>query len=1639
MESKGKSKKRLIIIMTSVGVLIAILVTVFLLIFTNKDKEDDVDANQETTDDIEVVQFDQVIEDIEEISIIAENTSEYGIVSDTDFILETEQSEELTTEVLKRHLRIDPIIPFDMVDEGDGTYRIKLSSNMDSDSIVKISLVRESEDFGWAFQTEAVFGMTRSLPTNDAYSAPLNTGIEMVFNHEAPENMASYFAISPNISGSFEYYKNIVTFVPDNDLSPNTQYRVTIAEGYGYEDDYIEVPVVFAFFTEYFWENETPITFVGSNQLLIEGEEQKIDFTINDDLVSGESVSITMYRLANDQAFIDGIGSLKNLRNKDDIIGMVDYDTQSNFDTVIKTNNESYMYEGWVDLDEILERGYYLVRFDLEGANFYQFVQVSPYQAYIAQDSDELFIWAMNSISDSPAGNLYVYVNGDLYGVTDPDGVCQTNIAPLTEDDIDFVILTDDQNNKLVVDMTLLYNWYNDGYYEYGYGQNKDYWSYIDTDREVYLPTDDIHIFGFLQRRDGNTPDQVTVKVSSYQAELEELVLPLSDIGTYETEFHIDNFFFGSLYIEIWDGDVIITSEYIMVNEFALPTYRLDIDTSKDVLMMSDSIEVTVQTSFYDGTPASGSNIEIDSYGYYDYLDDNLESMVLETDADGYASATIVPYLDGTNWYPTYFGISGTNMSFQDYYNYTNKQFVIFPRDTMVEAKSTVEGDTLTTSGSVHNIDITGFEGNLYAYDSFRGTAQSGTDILAVITEEYTEKVFVGQEYDAINHVSYDNYDYNLVVNTVSTQEITTAEDGSFSVTYSGVIEGRSYRVNLNTNDTKGRAITETIDYYQTTWHTATYEGIIDEYYNLYLNTDNWEYAQGEDVSIWLDYSGYPIQDRENNYAMYLICQDGFKKSIYSEDLTSTYQFDASSIPNVVIKGIFYDGHQMIEIMQRSIFYNYEEEQLDVVIDTDRSEYGAGDSVTTAITITDTQGNPVIADFSLSVIDEAYFDIYSNWDVVLAELYSSVYDAGIIQSGIASGFTQSNYGGGAEGGDGYAEGYIREDFEITADFITGTTNASGKANLVFELPDNLTTWRLTAIGISADLEAGESTHNIIVTQPYYVNVTMADKYIVGDDIKLTVNSAGKSVVGTTEYTITVTPMDSSKDEIVINMEGDGIDYVAVPLGQLETGKYEVTIAGVSGSESDALKLPFEVVDTYQELKVMTSDVLDDNYEVPDTGHMVSLYMVNQAAREHLSNLYGFYSMQESTRIDIKIAAIIAGLYINDIYKSDLEVDMIDDINRYMPTGLFSETTYSGEDPKLTAEILTLDIGAIIDDYTKDVLAESLRTYMGYDWISEDERYATIWALASLNKPVLLQLYEAIEVEEARNTDLTYSKLYGLLSLIELGDLERAKTYYGELIDQYTTTSSSDIILSNGDRKMTAYLMLAATKLELLSDADKLYETMSRTNDTQDSTVIERLIYTMASKPEVTDASFTIKVGEKTTDVALSDFDVYSVGLTKEEVGQVSFDNIEGGVGVNTTFIGTPEDMTVIEGIEIDRVYLVDGELVTDSNINQGDIVDVVITVTIPEDIGGIQIEDVLPSGMVYYDYDYNYDTSVYYESHNKEVVMTAYRAGTSRTIVAEYRAIATSQGTYTADYLVVYNLFGIGGNYIDQEEVVINP
>jgi hypothetical protein len=209
-------------------------------------------------------------------------------------------------------------------------------------------------------------------------------------------------------------------------------------------------------------------------------------------------------------------------------------------------------------------------------------------------------------------------------------------------------------------------------------------------------------------------------------------------------------------------------------------------------------------------------------------------------------------------------------------------------------------------------------------------------------------------------------------------------------------------------------------------------------------------------------------------------------------------------------------------------------------------------------------------------------------------------------------------------------------------------------------------------------------------------------------------------------------------------------------------------------------------------------------------------------------------------------------------------------------------------------------------------------------------------------------------------------------------------------------------------------------------------------DIKQPTVMERMFYLIMKEPEFTEASFTYTLDGNSEAVVLSEMDNFSLGLTRDQVGELEFSDIEGDVDVNTTYIGTPQDMVLTDDIQIQRYYSVDGEPVTTSNVHQGDIIEVEFVITVTDDIWNVSIEDVLPAGLVYYTSvygdDYNYTTV-----NDKEISMVVYRSLESNVMTVSYKAIATSVGTYTADYLVIQNLYGVGGQYVEQESLVINP
>lgn len=79
----------------------------------------------------------------------------------------------------------------------------------------------------------------------------------------------------------------------------------------------------------------------------------------------------------------------------------------------------------------------------------------------------------------------------------------------------------------------------------------------------------------------------------------------------------------------------------------------------------------------------------------------------------------------------------------------------------------------------------------------------------------------------------------------------------------------------------------------------------------------------------------------------------------------------------------------------------------------------------------------------------------------------------------------------------------REIFKDTAYWNPAIhTDASGKAQISFKLPDNLTTWALAAVAATADTKVGQATNEIVVTKDVIVRPIVPNILRVGDEIVL---------------------------------------------------------------------------------------------------------------------------------------------------------------------------------------------------------------------------------------------------------------------------------------------------------------------------------------------------------------------------------------------------------------------------------------------------------------------------------------------------------------------------------------------------------
>ncbi|MBI2593506.1 hypothetical protein HYW44_02595 [Candidatus Daviesbacteria bacterium] len=83
------------------------------------------------------------------------------------------------------------------------------------------------------------------------------------------------------------------------------------------------------------------------------------------------------------------------------------------------------------------------------------------------------------------------------------------------------------------------------------------------------------------------------------------------------------------------------------------------------------------------------------------------------------------------------------------------------------------------------------------------------------------------------------------------------------------------------------------------------------------------------------------------------------------------------------------------------------------------------------------------------------------------------------------------------------KGIVRNAFKDTAYWNPSLhTDASGRAQISFKLPDNLTTWTIAAVGSTADTKVGQTTSEIVVTKDVAVRPVLPNIMRTGDEIVL---------------------------------------------------------------------------------------------------------------------------------------------------------------------------------------------------------------------------------------------------------------------------------------------------------------------------------------------------------------------------------------------------------------------------------------------------------------------------------------------------------------------------------------------------------
>ncbi len=918
---------------------------------------------------------------------------ETGVASESTFVLSSKG--DLDVKEVETVLSVTPLVELFFEQISDREVAVTPADELDPGEIYSFSLEAQNlsespypKEYSWAYEVSDGFRVTGTLPGIQEAGVPTNTGIEVYFTHNGVDESAfeNAFSISPAINGTFSVEGKTGIFAPSGGLKEATIYTVTIdgSLGLSSEENTLGEAYSFEFETDTSTRASTTLNFTKNIYEFSPEEAARMQMYYYGDGAEDRVMAVSVYAYGSGDAFLKALQETREEAPLWSYYQREIYSTSTSGLTKVVDMPESTLIDDagdWLQMEDSLPAGYYLVEVKKNDATASTFLQVSETAVYLNLNNEAPLVWVNSTVTGTAVEGAEVsIVDSKISGKTNDEGVAT------------FDNLYEELNLERHVDASTFFEVSASGrstYYEVPLhldevASNDLYWQFMQTERVTYLPTDTVHYWGFIQGRE--TPIEESAELYLIQGYfwqygaldtledrtvIEKQTISLKDGEAFEGSLDLKNLNSDSYNILIIQNDQLMSSTNFYVEDYVKPAYDLSLSSEKTALFEGETAIATLHAAFFEGTPVPNTEFRATL--------PTGEEKTVTTDENGDAQLSWIAEgyecTQGENCYlarTEYLTVSPVQEEMGEISeSLVFKTFI--SRSIMDEETDVYANDEV--SFQAYKLNLAGADYDASAFESYRNYEliygdpdDTGYAIVNITQVDYIATE-TGEHYDPVDKVVRKKYDYDRKETALDEVMLKPTAQGHFSYD-PALSEEHDYDLRVDLYDADG-------NYYSVNGYVSNGNSHYYGYSN-YLGLervgagDNWEDSYvhlGEAFTFELS-SDEENESWEGSF-LFMESQNGLQKYTVQGEPTYSMTFGKNHVPNVSVNAVHFDGKHYRQSGGQSLYLNTDDRRMDVSVSADQESYEPGEEVTLHVQASEA------AQVNLYLVDEAYYSLFA--------------------------------------------------------------------------------------------------------------------------------------------------------------------------------------------------------------------------------------------------------------------------------------------------------------------------------------------------------------------------------------------------------------------------------------------------------------------------------------------------------------------------------------------------------------------------------------------------------------------------------------------------------------------------------------